>query len=91
MLIRELLAMSLFAHVLLRCVVSCQLCGFAREGIEAESRAASVPNRHASKSKCGGGNFLDDLVDRGFAFLQGMFKMVVEILRKRLALQIEMP
>jgi hypothetical protein len=28
--------------------------------------------------------------DRGFAFLQGMFKMVVEILRQRLALQIEM-
>ena len=91
MLIRDLSAMSLVGRVLARCVVSCQLCGFAREGIEAESRAAPGPNRHAFESERGGGNFLDDLADRGFAFLHRMFKMVVEILRQRLALQIETP
>jgi hypothetical protein len=77
--------LSLIGRVLLRCVVSRQLYGFAREGIEAESRAAPVPNRHAFKSERGGDNFLDDLAYRGFAFLQGMFKMVVEILRQRFA------
>ena len=90
MFITDTSAMSRFADVLLCCVPFRQLCGFASEGIEAESRAASVPNRHAFKSECGGGNFLDDLVDRGFAFFQWMLKMVVEIARHRFAFHIEM-
>jgi hypothetical protein len=57
--------------------VSRQLCGFPRESIEGEARAASVLNRHLFESEGGRRNFLDYLADCGLAFERASWSLRV--------------